>query len=136
MKGALHDAGLPLFESGPRETSGRRGPEAPPPPSGADARWPEPPRVSKLDQRFWEFHESKPEVYQALAEMALAAVRQGKKKVGAKALFERVRWELWLASSNDDEYQLNNNHTSRYARLLMARVPELRGVFELRGLRS
>lgn len=98
--------------------------------------WPEPTRTSKMDLDFWQFHETNPAVYQALAELARAAVRQGKRRIGLKALWERVRWDMWLATEGDEDFNLNNVYTSRYARLLMAREVELRGVFALRRLRT
>jgi hypothetical protein len=35
-----------------------------------------------------------------------------------------------------DEYKINNNYVSRLARHAMERAPELRGVFEVRGLKT
>jgi hypothetical protein len=35
-----------------------------------------------------------------------------------------------------DDFKLNNNYHSRYARLIMEREPGLDGFFETRGLRS
>ena len=88
-----------------------------------------------LDARFERFHEENPTVYATLARLAREAVRRGKKRIGAKALWERMRWEFFLATT-DEEFKLNNSFTSRYARLLMEREPDLAGVFELRELRS
>lgn len=110
-------------------------PATPAVPESAAPKWPEPTRETPLDQRFWVYHEANPVLYDTLARLALTAVQQGKRHIGAKALWERMRWELWMAADGD-EFALNNNFTSRYARLLMAREPELRGVFELRELRS
>lgn len=36
----------------------------------------------------------------------------------------------------DEQWKLNNNFTSRYARLLLENEPELEGLFEIRSLRS
>jgi hypothetical protein len=95
----------------------------------------EPGRASALDLAFWTFHASNPAVYETLARLARDALARGKRRIGAKALWEVMRWEVWLATEGD-EFNLNNNHTSRYARLLMARETDLRGVFVLRELRS
>ena len=96
----------------------------------------EPGRTSALDLDFWGFHEANPAVYEALAKLARSALGRGKRRIGAKALWEVVRWDMWLATEGDEEFNLNNNYTSRYARLLMARETDLRGVFVLRELRS
>ena len=50
-----------------------------------------------------------------------------------KMLFEVVRWNR-LLRTGDRGFKLNNNFTAYYARLLMEREPELRGMFETRKL--
>lgn len=92
---------------------------------------------TRIGQKFAAFHRENPRVYAALRELALAAVRRGKKKIGAKALWERLRWDLWIEArdGDDPEFKLNNVFTSRYARLLMESEPELAGAFETRVLR-
>ena len=55
------------------------------------------------------------------------------KRVGAKAIWERMRWDLVLA--HDDgagEFRLNNNFTAYAARVAMQRHTELKGYFETR----
>lgn len=108
-------------------------PSAPPP---NDETYPAPGRTSDLDAAFWAFHEKNPRVYAALLRFAREALAAGKHHLGIGALYERARWELWMATSGDEEFKLNNNYRSRYARLLMHQELELRGAFELRELRS
>lgn len=90
---------------------------------------------SALDRKFREFHEANPAVYRLLVRFAREAANK-RKRVGIKALWERVRWESYLATDTADAFALNNSYTSRYARLLMDREPDLRGAFEVRGLKS
>lgn len=85
------------------------------------------------DARFRAFHAENPEVYRELRDLALAAVRSGRRRVGMKQLFEVLRWNRGLVTTGD-EFRLNNNYTSRYARLLMEQEPSLTGVFETRAL--
>jgi hypothetical protein len=83
-------------------------------------------------EKFLAFHEANPRVYEAfvrLARMWVASTRG--RKIGIGALTERVRWELSLATTGD-EFKINNNHRSFYARLLMVQEPDLAGIFELR----
>ena len=50
-----------------------------------------------------------------------------------KMLIEQMRW-LWHERTTDvSGFKLNNTYASFYARLLMEREPQLRGVFELRA---
>jgi hypothetical protein len=91
--------------------------------------------ATAADREFLGFHEANPEVYAELRDLARQAVARGRKCASIKMLFEVVRWERYLRTT-DPDFKLNNNFHSRYARLLMAREPELRGLFELRELRS
>ena len=88
-----------------------------------------------LDERFEDFHAEHPWVYEALERLTVQWVAAGGGRIGVKALFEQLRW-LSPDLANGEPLQLNNNFTSRYARLLRASHPEWRDVFELRRLRS
>ncbi|MDX3749638.1 hypothetical protein [Streptomyces sp. AK08-02] len=90
---------------------------------------------STLDERFEDFHVEHPWVYEALEHLTVQWVAAGGGRIGVKALFEQLRW-LSPDLANGVPIQLNNNFTSRYARLLRASHPEWREVFELRRLRS
>ena len=87
-------------------------------------------RYGRQQDVFARFHEANPHVYEALKYVALWAVRNGR-KLGMKAIYERVRWEYNLQTA-DEPYRLNNNYTAHYARLLMEQEPELAGYFEIR----
>lgn len=56
-------------------------------------------------------------------------------KVGAKAIWERLRWNNEVRrnqKARDDEFKLNNNLCSYLARFAMERNPQLCGFFETR----
>jgi hypothetical protein len=89
----------------------------------------------RIDRQFAEFHANNPSVYAELAALARQAKARGRTRVGIKMLYEVVRWQRFVASTGDD-YFLNNNYHSRYARLLMAQEPDLRGLFELRAIKT
>ena len=93
-----------------------------------------PTRSSSIEVRFRFFHRCNPQVYRTLVSLALAAVQRGKTKIGIGMLWEVVRWEHWLDAKAGEEFKLNNNYRSRYARLIMENEPDLAGVFELRKL--
>jgi hypothetical protein len=91
---------------------------------------------SRLEREFREFHAANPNVYQLLVKLARDAVGAGKRRIGIGMLWEVMRWHFWLAVQGDDEFKLNNNHRSRYARLIMESETDLQGMFETRVLRS
>ena len=88
-----------------------------------------------LDEAFERFHRLNPRVYELLVDLARQAKTRGLERVGMKMLFEVVRWEFTLTTT-DPDWKLNNNYTSRYARLIMANEPDLAGMFATRDLRS
>jgi hypothetical protein len=84
-------------------------------------------------QRFEQFHQTNPHIYQLLVTLArewLAST--GQKKLGVRALWERMRWQLAITTDAPD-YKLNDHYTSFYARLIEHQEPDLRGMFELRS---
>lgn len=87
-----------------------------------------------LDERFAAFHRANPQVFAILLGLARRARDRGVTRLGVKAIWERMRWELQVETSGDS-YHLNNNYTSRYARLLVQHDSSLGGLFEMRELR-
>lgn len=86
-----------------------------------------------IDEAFEEFHGNNPHIYRNLRFLAFQAVNAGRKRIGIKFLFERLRWEYCVKSVHDEsDYRLNNNFTALYARMLMDAEPCLDGVFEVR----
>jgi hypothetical protein len=85
-----------------------------------------------LADRFDQFHEDNPDVYRVLVRLAREWIsRTGRRHLGIKALCERARWEIAIAT-NDPDYKINNNYTAFYARLIMLQEKDLRDIFHLR----
>ena len=80
--------------------------------------------VEFLAQRRW--------IWEQFEARALLAVRSGKLRIGAKALFEHMREEC--KPEERDRFKLNNNYPAYIARLFVAKYPSYRGCFELRKL--
>lgn len=91
-----------------------------------------------IDERFWRFHQHHPEVYEELVTLCRKWRRRNRQPWSIKGAFEVLRYE-WRVDGLPDEHEafkLNNNYTSRYARLLMEMNPDLEGLFELRELHT
>ncbi|MFJ2342355.1 hypothetical protein [Streptomyces antimycoticus] len=101
----------------------------------ADPTHTHPPSEPTIDERFEDFHAAHPWILEALELLTARWIQAGGGRIGVKALFEQLRWSSPDAS-NDRPFRLNNDFTSRYARLLCARHPEWASVFQLRTLRS
>lgn len=87
-----------------------------------------------LQAQFERFHEENPHVYGVLEGLA-AKWLAGHSKVGVGMLWEVMRWQLGVETS-DVTYRLNHNYRSRYARLLLADHPGWQGRIETRVLRA
>lgn len=92
-----------------------------------------PPSIS--DTAFWTFHKKNPQVYRKIVELSQEAYDAGRSKIGMKMLFEVIRWQR-LVHTRSDDFALNNNYTSRYARILEAEYPELAKLFDTRRMHS
>lgn len=88
-----------------------------------------------IQAAFEEFHRINPHVYRHLVRAARRARFLGRRKIGIGMLFEVMRWNYFVQTEGD-EFKLNNNFTSRYARLIEEENPDLKGIFETRCLKS
>jgi hypothetical protein len=94
-------------------------------------------RSLTIQERFDLFHRSHPEVYRRLRALALTAHGRGRRRGSIELFFAILRWEHWISTHDPtSDFKLNDHYTSRYARLLMEREPELDGFFETRELRA
>lgn len=71
-----------------------------------------------------------PEVWRLFERFAVEALRAGV-RIGAKAIWERMRWETRVTQTLPGAPALNNNFTPFYARLFDAKHPGL-GLFKFR----
>ncbi len=89
----------------------------------------------RINRRFAAFHQANPNVYDELVRLSRQAKAAGRERVGLRMLFEVVRWNQ-LTSTTGDQFKLNDNYISRYARLIMDQEPDLAGLYETRELRA
>lgn len=85
-----------------------------------------------LRERFEVFHAQNPRVYELFDRFAMDAVRAGRKRIGAKMLWERMRWYTSVETKDPEGWKLNNDWHAFYARLWLACHPEHENFFELR----
>lgn len=93
---------------------------------------------SSIQEDFERFHADNPHIYELLVSYALKALEAGWSNYGVKSLFERVRWHVHVDTRDDTGFKLNNNYTSRYARMLMQdpRLQNAPGFFRIRELKA
>ena len=122
----------PIGSTGP---TGPSGPLASYPITGAVTGHVGPPAGKTIEQAFLDFHRINPHVYTELVKLTRQLHDRGVTRVGIKMLFEVLRWQHLLATAGDD-FKLNNNFTSYYARMIMINNPDLKGIFLTRRLHA
>ena len=88
-----------------------------------------------IQQKFTKFNRENPIVYRELVRLARVAKVQGLHQYGAKAMLEVLRFNFILKRQGL-AFKINNNFTSRYARLINQREPDLLNFFETRKLKA
>jgi hypothetical protein len=93
---------------------------------------------TEYDRRFEEWAESPlgREILTETARRALALRERGIRHWGIRAIWESIRFDWTIRGRDGDGFKVNDHYHSRAARLLMARHPELKGMFELRTLKT
>lgn len=90
------------------------------------------PQDERLIDAFATFHNENPHVYDVLVQLTREYVdRTGQDQCGLSLVYGRARWELAIRTT-DPKFALNNNFMAFYARMIMTREPDLKGVFRLR----
>jgi hypothetical protein len=84
---------------------------------------------------FWRFHEENPHVFELFKKFTADLRAMGFKRYGIGSITERIRWHIATETRND-EFKINNNHRSCYARLLILDNPELAQFFSTRESRK
>jgi hypothetical protein len=88
-----------------------------------------------IQEAFEAFHDANPSVYTNLVALAKRAKDAGRKSIGIGMLFEVLRWNYSIRTQGED-FKLNNNFRSRYARMIERNNADLIGFFEKRELKA
>ena len=86
-----------------------------------------------IQLQFDRFHSENPHVLNILVHLGHKAMERGKRHYGMHALMQIARWEIEMTTT-DRDFKINNNYSSRYARLIVEQYPEFEGFFQMREL--
>lgn len=90
----------------------------------------------RQEEKFLEFHRKNPHVLDEVIRIARELKESGVTQGAIGLIWERLRRvDVVDVDRGTEEYELNNNFRSYYARLAEFRDPELEGYFELRSQR-
>jgi hypothetical protein len=79
---------------------------------------------------FLQYDKENPQIYKRFAEISEMYIKRGYKHIGAKSICETIRWETFI--SGNDDFKINNNYISGYARKFEIENPEHLGLFRKR----
>lgn len=90
---------------------------------------------TKTMNAFMEYHRANRWVWEEFERRARELKAQGRTRIAAKEIFEAMRYEA-RANERGEEFKLNNNWAPYYARALVQKHAEFRGLVELREARG
>ena len=73
-------------------------------------------RARELQLECNAFHEAHPDCWDAFVRYAFELIARGYRHGGARAVFERIRWQTPAGGDGVSEFKLNNNFAALYAR--------------------
>ena len=93
------------------------------------------PPINDHEAYFREFHAANPHVYELVEKLVLEKIANGFEHYGMKAIFEIMRWEHSLKTS-DPRFKLQCKMTAYYTRLFNKLNPDLAGFLTIRPIRK
>ena len=84
-----------------------------------------------LADRFNEYDQSNPQVWQLFKQFARDAYQAGHGRFSAQSIIERIRWKTSV-ETRGGEFKINNDFAAFYARKYHEAFPQLDGFFQPR----
>jgi hypothetical protein len=107
----------------------------PPPPLFAQGNEDEPDRRT-IAERFAEFDEQHPEVYEMYKRFAFELRSRGCERGSTQQILGRIRWETNVNPGKDGGFRVNEQFKKLYAKKLVAEDESFRDFFEFRERRA
>lgn len=78
------------------------------------------------------FRKANPHVWDTFVQLCEMLINKGHKRFGVELIFNVMRWQTMLETTDDTGFKLNSNYKSAFARMFMEEYPQHEGVFETR----
>ena len=89
-----------------------------------------------IQVKFEKYNRDHPKVYEYFKRFAFEAIAAGQKEFSSDAILHRIRWFVTIEQSPYEDYKINNNYSSRYARKFIEDFPQHAGFFKTRKLKK
>lgn len=92
---------------------------------------------TELEERFQQFHEDNPWIYEQLVAEARKVVKKGYTHYGCRTIFENLRHNSVMDTEGSEAvgYKMNNDFCALYSRKIMEENYDLQGLFETREMK-
>ena len=91
--------------------------------------------MTKLVNRFNQFHNDNPHVYTLFKRFTFMAIGRGHQRLSAWMIANRIRWETQIETISVEDYKLSNDYIALYARKFMKDYPEFDGFFRIKEMK-
>ena len=88
-----------------------------------------------IQEQFLTFHRKNPAIYDYFKQFALE-MQRSRGLISANMVINRIRWEVMVKTKSDDGFKVNNNFSSRYARMFIDEFPEHKDRISFREVRT
>jgi len=92
--------------------------------------------IDEIQVRFHKFDKANPRVWHLFQKFAEEARASGLERWSADAILHRIRWFVVIETKGDEDFKLNCNWSSRYARKLIHQDKSWDEFFQTRTLNS
>jgi len=88
-------------------------------------------------EKFNEFDRANPHVFAMFEKYAFEIIRSGKKIVPHNLIIERLRWDFYFETTDENSgFKINNNYRSHYGRKFVRKYPEHTEKFNFRFMKT
>lgn len=84
-----------------------------------------------MKKSFIQYDKENPQIWEAFQRYAGQLRATGRKRIGAKLIMERIRWDSAIGG-HGDFFKINNNYTAGYARKMIEYDPDFATLFQTR----
>ena len=94
-------------------------------------------RTKTKREKFEEFHQNNPHVYEIFQRLTLKAVDAGAKKLSAWWVINVARWEMAFSTTDfNSDFKISNDYIAYYSRKFMADFPQYDKLFNTKVMRD
>jgi len=91
--------------------------------------------ITKFNEKFDQYDKENPHVWDLFVRFTFELLALGKTRYSARGIFDRIRWETMITTT-DDPYRISNNWSPYYARKFHKAFPDHDGFFTIRPARA